>query len=91
MIDLIDLATWLAGAVIAVGLIQWAKGLAPKAPGWVWSLALPAGAFAAAAAAGGTKIIWTALGIWAIAQVGWEAILRRIVKGIEGVAPKAEQ
>lgn len=86
MSEIIDLATWLAGASIAIGLIQWAKGLLPKTPTWVWSAALPVGAIAAALAAGGDRWAWDALGIWAIAQVGWDAILRRIIKGIEGKA-----
>ena len=30
--DFIDFAVWFAGAVIAVGLIEWAKNLFPKAP-----------------------------------------------------------
>jgi hypothetical protein len=86
MIDVIDLATWVAGSVIAVGLIQWAKGLAPAAPSWVWAAVLPLGSLAAALAAGGPRPIWTALGIWAVAQVGWDAILRGIVKRIEGAS-----
>lgn len=87
MLDFIDIATWLAGATIALGLIQWAKGLLPKAPTWLWSAALPAFAIAAGFAAGGDRPIWDALGIWAIAQVGWDGLLRRIVKGIEGPKP----
>lgn len=84
MVEIVDLATWIAGAIIAIGLIQWAKGAAARAPTWAWTIALPAVSFAAAFAAGGPRRVWNALGIWAVSQVGWDAILRRIVKGIEG-------
>jgi hypothetical protein len=90
MLDFVDLALWAAGAVIAMGLIQWLKStvnsiMKVDPPSWIWSAMLPAGAFAAAVSSGGPKMVWNALGIWAIAQLFWDAILRQLTKKIAGV------
>ena len=69
---------WGAGAVVVVGLVQWAKNLWPAAPRWAWMSMLPLFAFVAAFAASGFKLdsVWDALGIWAIAQLGYELIIQ---------------
>ena len=80
---MIDVAQWLAGACIAVGLIQWAKGIFKDAPWWVWAFVLPVSSFGAAFASGTDKPIWTALGIWAVSQVGYETIIQFVQKKIK--------
>jgi hypothetical protein len=84
MIEIIDLATWAAGAVIAAGILQWTKGLIPKAPRWVWAAASPIAAFAAAIASGGDKWAWNWLGVWACSQLFYETIIQAIRKKIKG-------
>lgn len=80
--DLILAATWLAGAVIVSGIIQWAKSLgktifSKEIPSWVWVVILPLISTGAAFAVGG-QILWNALGIWAISQIGYETIIQSI-------------
>jgi len=88
--DFIDFAIWFAGAVIAVGLIEWAKNLAPKAPSWLWMVALPVGAVVAAFAvvlrdeAPFLAIAWNACGIWALAQLGYALIVQTIKRKLGG-------
>jgi hypothetical protein len=69
---------WALGAVIVVGLIQWVKGMFPKAPSWVWTAALPIVSFIAALAYGPDKIIWNVFGTWSVAQIGYEVILQSV-------------
>ena len=84
--DFIDFAVWFAGAVIAVGLIEWAKNLFKKAPSWVWMAVLPLGAVVAAFAivlkedASTLSIVWNACGIWALAQLGYALIVQMVKK-----------
>ena len=75
---MLDIGTWSLGAVIVVGLIQWVKGLAPKAASWVWAAALPMASIATAMSYGFDKMLWNALGICAFAQVCYEVILQTI-------------
>lgn len=86
--ELIDLAKWLAGAVITVGLIQWIKavfmsGFKRELPGWLLVLVMPIVSLAVGFASG-EQGLWTALGIWAVAQVGYEGILKGIIKKVGG-------
>jgi len=87
--DFIDFAVWFAGAVIAVGLIEWAKNLFPKAPPWVWMVVLPVGAFVAAFSivlkdeASTVSIVWNALGIWSLSQLGYALIVQLVKKRLE--------
>lgn len=66
-------------SVAIVGILQWLKGLLPKAPTWVWALASAVGCLGLAAA-----VIylppWVLLGVVALAvsQLGYEAILQFI-------------
>lgn len=85
--EFIQWGIWLAGAVAVVGGVQWAKGLAPKAPSWVWLLAMPVLSVAAALAAGGDRPWFNALGIAAIAQLGYELIVQAVRKKLGGGAP----
>jgi hypothetical protein len=85
MVDIIDFATWAAGAVIVVGVMQWAKNLLKKIPTWIWSVVLPIVSLGASAAAAYkesdySSIFWNAAGIWAISQVGYELIVQSIKK-----------
>jgi len=87
--DFIDFAVWFAGAVIAVGLIEWAKNLFPKAPSWVWMVVLPIVAVVAAFAivlkddASTAAIVWNAFGIWALSQLGYALIVQLVKKRLE--------
>ncbi len=81
-LDLIMAGTWIAGAVIVSGIIQWAKSLAKtvftkEIPSWVWVVILPVISFGSAVSVGG-QVLWNTLGIWAIAQVGYETIIQSI-------------
>lgn len=89
MITIADFGIWAAGAVIVVGVVQWAKGLFPKVPSKLWSIVLPvvsAGAgfaysFKTGVIADG---VWTSLGIWAIAQLGYELIVQTVQQKLKG-------
>jgi hypothetical protein len=76
-------------AVAVVGLIQWVKGLLPKAPTWVWAVASAVGCLGIAAA-----VIylppWVLLGLVALAvsQLGYETIVKLILSKVPG-APVA--
>jgi hypothetical protein len=83
--EFVQWVTWLAGAVAVVGVLQWIKGLAPKAPSWAWSVAMVALSIAAAFAAGGPRPWFDALGIAAISQLGYELIIQVVRKKIAGV------
>ena len=83
MFDFIDLPTWIAGAVIVVGVMQWCKNLLSKIPSKAWAFVLPiisvGTAFASAIKDEDYSIIvWNALGIWAISQLGYELIVQKI-------------
>lgn len=82
--DFTDVAKWFAGAVIVVGLMEWSKVLFKKAlnvelPGWLLLLLLPIISMAVGFAAG-DQGLWTALGIWAFAQVGYAGILKKMLE-----------
>lgn len=66
-------------AVAVVGLIEWVKGLIPKAPTWVWAVASGFGCLGIAAAAIYLPA-WVLLGLVALAvsQLGYEAIVQFI-------------
>lgn len=74
---------WLAGAFCVVGTIEWLKGFLPKAPSWVWAFTLPLVsilvAWALAFSEGGQP--WfNALGIFAMAQLGYQLIVQTVKK-----------
>ena len=87
--EILDLALWTAGAVIVVGIMQWAKNILPKVPPKAWAFILPVVSFGAAVA-GAVKgndfsgILWNGAGIWAVAQVGYELIVQSIKKKLGG-------
>lgn len=81
-------ASWLAGAVAIVGIIQWAKGacekiIPDKLPSWVWSLVLPAVAVGVSFTMTG-EYFWNLCGTWAIAQLGYEVIIQAVKKKVGG-------
>lgn len=91
MEELVDIGIWIAGAVIAVGILQWAKGVLPSAPSRFWTVVLPAVSFAASFAAAAktgdySGAAWNALGVWAVAQIGYELIIQTIRKRLGGAA-----
>lgn len=97
MVDIIDIGTWSAGAVIVVGAIQWAKGALSKIalPSWVWAIALPLvsiGAAGASAAKTGDwhRLPWDAAGMWAIAQLGYELIVQTVRRRFGAAPERAE-
>jgi hypothetical protein len=78
---LVQLGIWASGAVIVVGLMQWAKGLLPKSiPSWAYALALPIAAIGVALL---PQSIFNGLGIMALAQIGYETIVQRVKKRLE--------
>lgn len=79
MLENIDFVLWLTGAVIVVGIIQWAKNLFKTAPAWAWYLALPLVSLVAGIARGGELWAWNALGFWATSQLGYEIIVQGFI------------
>lgn len=68
-------------AVLAVGLIEWGKGVVKNAPSWVWSIVLPVAAFVAALAGRGIAeqpLVWFWLLTWAVAQIGYALIIQSV-------------
>lgn len=80
--DFGDFVTWLAGAVVVVGLVQWIKGLVRDAPSWVWAIVM-AGVSIGVGYAMPSGGIYAGLGTWAIAQLGYDAILKGVIAAIE--------
>ncbi len=81
---LVQIGIWASGAVIVVGVMQWAKGILPKTlPTWVYSLMLPIAAIGSGIAAGGDNNIFNGLGIWAVAQLGYEIIIQKVKQRLE--------
>ena len=87
MIDFTQISVWLAGALIVAGLVQYVKGIVPRAPSWVWLVVAPVAAFGAALALGGTAWLWNALGIWACGQLFYETIIKFVASKIAATAP----
>ncbi len=73
-------------AVAVVGLLQWLKGLLPKAPTWVWAAASAVGCLGIAAAVVYLPS-WVLLGLVALAvsQLGYEIIVQFIQKKIDAI------
>lgn len=77
------IATWTIGAVIVVGLIQWAKSLVDSIKlkskkKFFMTLILPGVAYIVAMVSEGNLYInW--LGYWTIAQVCYELILQKLL------------
>jgi hypothetical protein len=74
-------------ALCASGVIQWLKGLAKKAPGWIWSWALPALCLALALA----WLPWPlalagALLAMVIAQLGYDLLLQALIAWVRRTA-----
>lgn len=72
---------WAAGGVIVVGIMQWLKGLMPqKVSTLVYVIMLPIFSMMTGIAAGGSLWLFNGLGIWAVSQIGYEAIIQGIKK-----------
>jgi hypothetical protein len=73
-------------ALTSVGVIQFAKGLAPYAPWWVWAISLAAASIGLGAVAAYLPP-WVAMAILglAVAQIGYETIVQLIKKKIETI------
>ena len=91
MFDFAIMGIWCAGAIIVVGVMQWVKGITAQTvrrvmPSWVWSLILPVCALGASAAfsfgRSGGSLLWNALGIWAVSQLGYEVIVKSVVENL---------
>jgi hypothetical protein len=85
--EFIDIAMWGAGAVIVVGLLEFCKGAFPKAPSWVWTLAVLLASGLTALAGNSQKPVWDGLGILALSQMCYQLIVQSIKKKF---APKEE-
>mgnify|MGYP001174068567 CR=1 FL=1 len=73
-------------AIATVGLVQWLKGILPKAPTWIWAIAAVVLCFGLAAL--GTLVSrWILLAAVALAaaQLCYELILQGIPKIVGGV------
>lgn len=81
--DFAALASWLAGGVALVGLLQWLKGLVPGAPSWVWGIAAPILAAGWAVAPDWAR---QAVGVLAVSQIGYETIIQAVKKKLGGAA-----
>lgn len=74
-----------AATFIVVGLIQWAKGVFPKAPSKVWTWAFPPACFAFYAAVHFLPM-WVTGGllVWAAGQLGYENIVQVVKAKLGG-------
>ena len=86
----LNIAVWLTGAIIVVGLVEWVKALGQaitdrKVKSIVYAACLPVVAFIVAYSMEleGSRF-WVALGIWAIAQIGYELIIQAVRKKLGG-------
>lgn len=81
--DFSQIGIWLAGAVVVIGLIQWLKALVPlKLPGWLWAFVMALVSIGVGFSMKGTAPVFDGLGVWAISQLGYEAILKGILAAI---------
>jgi divalent metal cation (Fe/Co/Zn/Cd) transporter len=79
----------LAMAVAVVGLVQFLKNLGnyfPNIPAWVWWLAMPAVALIVSISVFYLPgWVWNALMVLALAQLGYENIVKLVQKKIESM------
>ena len=76
-----DITTWLAGGLAIAGLIQWIKGLAPKAPVVAWGILSPLMAIGWAYAPEQLRL---AAGVLAISQLGWDLLIQPVRRKLRG-------
>lgn len=77
-----------AAAATVVGLIEWCKYLAPRAPRWVWHVALlPACALVGAVLDGGlgASVLHAGL-LLLLTQVGYQVVVQGAVEWIKAAA-----
>ena len=74
-----------AATFIVVGLIQWAKGVFPKAPSKVWTWAFPPSCFLIFAAINFLPAwVMGGLLVWAAGQLGYENIVQVVKSKLGG-------
>jgi len=73
--DLSFLVVWITGAVAVIGVMEWAKNFAPKAPTWVWAIAMPILAIGYAIA---PDFVRLGAGIVAVSHIGYANIIQLI-------------
>ena len=84
----LNIVVWLMGAIIVVGIVEWAKAVVTavafpvKWSSVIYAVLIPVASFVASVANG--TGIWVALGIWAVAQIGYELIIRTVRKKLGG-------
>jgi hypothetical protein len=78
--EFIDIAMWGAGAVIVVGLLEFLKGAFPKAPSWVWTVAVVLASGLTSLSGNSQKPVWDALGILSLSQICYQLIIQSIKK-----------
>lgn len=78
----LNVAFLVGAAVIVIGMIQWAKGIANKVPSKAWAIIMPILSVVVAICVGGgiNQIAVNGLGIWAICQLGYEIIVQAVTK-----------
>lgn len=87
LIDIsISVGAWIKGAIVLIGMIQYLKGAFPKAPAWVWTIAVP---LLAAGYAFAPPVVQDAAGVLAASQLGYEGIVKRFKGG--GQSAQANQ
>ena len=90
--QVVDFAIWAAGAVIVTGSTQAIKKLWKRGPSWLWlivTMAMSALAgYAYASSIGNShSLIWHALGIFAVTQLFYRTIVKRL-EAVIGVQSK---
>ncbi len=81
MENLVNLGTWIPGAIVVIGLIQWIKGIASGAPTWVWAAIAP---IIAIVYSYSPPAIRDAAGFLAVSQLGYETIIQMIKRKLGG-------
>ena len=76
----IDWIAVIAASVMAVGIIEYAKGIASKAPSWVWLACSPIAAIVAAVSLGGSwnQIAINAGLVLAVSQLCYQSIVQLV-------------
>jgi hypothetical membrane protein len=82
-----DMSLWIGGSVLVIGLVQILKTYTKKMDkkfNWVYSVASAIFSILVGIYSGGANVVWDCLGILAVSQLGYEAILQTLLKKLKG-------
>ena len=82
-----DISLWIGGSVLVCGILQYLKTYTKKMDkkfNWVYSVASAILSTLVGIYSGGANVVWDCLGILAVSQLGYEAILQTILKKLKG-------